>query len=231
MNIRSYIRGNNMKKVNLKIILFLVFCISLSLLAKPREETLIKTWEAIQKSDPKTVIFEKLEENTYKFKTERFPFDGILKVLNVSIEDRMSDSEYGYIMGVVEIELVDSPRDFMEKYSYSYSMWAQNNMLYYDKETEKWLSNKDYYAKSQERLPKPPRMFFWNILSYGPIVILIVFVVFSLIVINNLQKKNRKYMDFAEDSTKKSLELIQKSLVLGEESNRVLKEILEELKK
>jgi len=220
-----------MNRVSLRIMLLVGFFISLAASAEPREKTLVETWEAIQKSDPKTVVFEKLEENTYKFRTERFPFDGILRVLNVSIDDRMSDSEYGYIMGVVEVELVDLPRDFMEKYSYSYSMWAQNNMLYYDKETKKWLSNKDYYAKSQERLPKPPRMFFWNILSYGPIIILIVFVVFSLIVINNLQKKNRKYMDFAEDSTKKSLELIQKSLVLGEESNRVLKEILEELKK
>lgn len=107
-------------------------------------------------------------------------------------------------------------------------------MLYYDEETDGWLSSNEYYAKTQEKLPKTPSFFFLNILSYGPILILIVFIVFivfSLIVIANLQRKNKQYMDHALELTEKSIELVQKSLTLGEDSNKTLKEILEELKK
>ncbi|MCK4421398.1 hypothetical protein KAW18_07500 [candidate division WOR-3 bacterium] len=223
-----------MSKIHLKGMLFLGFFIaltSLPALAEPTEATLIEAWETIQRNDPETVVFEKLGENLYKFKTERFPFDGKLKILNVSVDDRMKDYEYGNIMGIIEVELVDLPADFSLKYSYSYSMWGQNNMLYYDEETDGWLTSNEYYAKTQEKLPKTPSLFFLNILSYGPILILIVFIVFSLIVIANLQRKNKQYMDHALELTEKSIELVRKSLDLGEDSNKTLKEILEELKK
>jgi len=57
-----------MDKIRTKIIIFFlpfIFTLSLTLFAQPSEENLVKAWEMIQKNDPETVVFEKLEENIY----------------------------------------------------------------------------------------------------------------------------------------------------------------------
>lgn len=222
-----------MNKIILKIMLLLslfVFILSLALFAQPSEKSLIETWETIQKNDPKTVVFQKKEENHYRFETEIFPFDGELRVLNISIDDRMRDFKYGYITGVIELELVNLPESFWKKHSFSYSSWSQNNVLYYDQKTGKWLSSREYYAKSRKDMTGNPLVRFRNIFTNLPIIILIFFIVFLIIISVKIQNKNKKYIDFAHDSTKKSLELSQKHLILDEETNKILKEILEVLK-
>jgi uncharacterized membrane protein len=224
-----------MSKLVERIILFLflsLFFISASIGAQPTEQTLISKWENIQKSDAKTKIFEKIDERLYKFKTEQFPFDGELRILNVIIDDRMSDFEYGYIMGIIEVELVDLPEDFLTKYSQSYGLWTQNNTLYFDNKTNEWLSSKEYFAKTAEQAEKYPfwRGSLWSFID-PVLLILIALIVFLLLYSRKVQKANRAYMDTAMDSTKKSLEISQKALAIGEESNKILKEILEVLKK
>jgi hypothetical protein len=213
------------------IITFLFTIGSHSSIAQPTKESLLPAWENIQKSDPKTLVFDKIAEDRYKFKTEHFPFEGELKVLNINIDDRWSDQEFGTIMGVIEIELVDLPEDFLQKHSYSYSIWSQNNMLYYDKKSEQWLSSKEYYALSQKKYNLNP---FTSIFRYLPVdittIIFIVIIIIIIFYLSKIQKKNEKYINNAQDMTKKSLELIHKSLALSEETNKLLKEIADLLK-
>ena len=71
---------------------FLLF-IPTILFAFPTEESLIETWEGFQKSDPKTLIFEKLSGNRYRFKTERFPFDGELKKYRIKESFKLFSAE------------------------------------------------------------------------------------------------------------------------------------------
>jgi hypothetical protein len=69
--------GIQMNKVilNLFFSCSFFFLISPVLLAQPTGKSLLEAWEAMQKSDPKTVLFEKLAENHYRFKKFRLsPF-------------------------------------------------------------------------------------------------------------------------------------------------------------
>ena len=128
----------NKAQFNIFIIIGLFFLLVPTMLfALPSEESLIKAWEGFQKEDPKTIIFEKISKNHYRFKTERFPFDGELKILNLTVDEQTSSFEGGFVLGVVEVELINLPKDFLEKYSYSYSAWIQDNILYYYTEEEK----------------------------------------------------------------------------------------------
>jgi cbb3-type cytochrome oxidase subunit 3 len=206
--------------------LFLLF-IPAILFAIPTEESLIEAWESFQKRDSKTLIFEKISKNHYRFKTERFPFDGELKILNVTVDKQTSSFEGGFILGVVEIELINLPKDFLEKYSYSYSAWIQDNILYYDTEEEKWLSDDEYYGRMKEKIPTS---FFLDILNYLPFLFLL-FIIFILIIAFNIQKKNKRYLDYAHDLSEKQMQLIEKSLKMEQKSNKLLSEILKELRK
>jgi hypothetical protein len=219
-----------MIKVRLNIFLTTILILSFipaNLLALPTEESLMETWESFQKKDPKTIIFEKLAKNSYHFKTERFPFDGELKILNVTVDEQTSSFEDGFVLGVVETELVDLPKDFMEKYSYSYSAWVHDNILYYDKQEEKWLSDDEYYGKMREKIPTG---FFMDILNYLPFLFLLLIVAIFLIVFN-VQRKNKKYLDHAYDLSEKQTRFMEESYKLEKKSNKLLAEILKELKK
>ena len=191
------------------------------------EESLIEAWERFQKSDPKTLAFEKLSKNHYRFKTERFPFDGELKILNVTVDKQASSFEGGFILGVIEVELVNLPKDFLEKYSYSYSAWIQDNILYYDTEEEKWLSDQEYYGRMKEKIPTG---FLFDILNYLPFLFLL-FIIFILIIAFNMHRKNKKYLDYAHDLSEKQMQQIDKSIKLAQKSNKLLSEILKEVKK
>jgi hypothetical protein len=219
-----------MIKVRLNIFLTIILIFSFipaNLLALPTETSLIEAWESFQKSDPKTIFFEKLDKNSYHFKTERFPFDGELKILNVTVDEQTSSFEDGFVLGVVETELVDLPNDFMEKYSYSYSTWVQDNILYYDKEEGKWLSDEEYYGRIREKLPT---RYFMDILNYLPFLFLLLIIAIFVIAFN-VQRKNKKYLDHAYDLSEKQMKFMEEAYKLEKKSNKLLAEILKELKK
>jgi len=197
------------------------------LFSAPTKESLITAWENQQKTDPNTLAFEEISPNIYRFKTERFPFEGELRILNITVDEQMSGFEGGFTMGIVEIELIDLPEDFLEKYSYSYSAWSQSNILYYDQENEKWLSAKEYYTKAQENVPSGV---FIDIFNYLPLLFLFLFIII-LIIVYNIQRKNRKYLDFVRELSQKETELAEKTFKLSKNSNKLLNDILKELKK
>jgi hypothetical protein len=214
--------------LNIFVIMSLLFLfIPTILFAVPTEKSLIEAWESFQKQDPKNLIFEKISKNRYRFKTERFPFDGELKILNVTVDEQISGFEGGFILGVVEVELVDLPEDFLERYSYSYSAWIQDNILYYDTEAEKWLSDEEYYSRMKEKVPAS---FLFDILNYLPFLFLFLVIVILLIAIN-VQQKNKKYLKHAYDLSEKQMKLIEKSHNLAQESNKILSKILTEFLK
>ncbi|HVF43535.1 MAG TPA: hypothetical protein VM936_11015 [Pyrinomonadaceae bacterium] len=124
--------------------------------AQPTQAALVKAWEEVQRDDPETVVFEKSGEGSYKFKTKRFPFDGELKLLKATVSDFSyggggDDEDYdvpaGYVMGVIEYDLVGLSEDVVKKYEHSYSGWRTNNTLYFDRQGGEWLSLEKYRAK------------------------------------------------------------------------------------
>jgi uncharacterized membrane protein len=211
-------------------LLLLLFLVSLCS-GKPTEVSLLHAWEAMQRNDSEVLIFDKVEASLYRFKTERFPFDGQLRVLNVTIDDRMGEYEYASILGVIEVELVDLPEDFLEKYSYSFSVWQSNNTLYYDKESQQWLTSSEFVSRTQTKAPELQSFFGTYLTTCLLIIVFIIILIVFFIAVSRLQKRNKKYLDESRTSIKRSLEIAEKSLSMSEESNKILSEILDELKK
>jgi hypothetical protein len=203
--------------------------------AKPDEGSLLAAWEAALKTDPATEVLEKTAERTYRFKTKLFPFDGELKVLNTLIQD-YGDEEYapGFAFGSVEVELVGFSQEQMTRYARSYSYWYQLNTLFFDRQSGRWLSAKEYRATAFSRNPLRAgnpfvswlaQNYFWMIMA-----------LLALFLWWLAKKSGRQFksalakQNEAMEFTQRAIALSEKAVQLNEEANLLLKEILQELK-
>ena len=125
--------------------------------AQPSSQSLVEAWEQLQRSDPETLAFEKIAERRYRFKTNRFPFDGELKILKATIDDSLADFEYAHIHGVIEYDLVGLSEEVVKKYEHSYESWQENNGLTYDKESSSWMSPEQLRVKSAAKVKQATR--------------------------------------------------------------------------
>lgn len=236
-----------MRKIYLPL---LMLCLAMNSLAgaaeKPSEESLIRAWEQVQKSNPATVTFEKIADRQYKFKTTLFPFDGELKINDATIDASMMAGPYNnFTMAVLDVELVGLPKEITQK-NRKYSIWARSNMLYYDKKADKWLAFEEFQAEiAKINNASSSSGLFSN-------YILLAALILALIYVLNFLQKNRQAvqtsLDRQADSiakvnesiemskkgfqlSEKSYQLSEKSIQLSEETNKLLNEILAALKK
>ncbi|MFH1158451.1 MAG: hypothetical protein V1721_06170 [Pseudomonadota bacterium] len=122
---------------------------------KPTKESLLLIWEKAQKESPYTVKLEKTsEQGVYDYETTIFPFKGKLKVLNLLIDknpsnfydyydDSGNDADY---VGIVEVKLLDVPKEFAWGYTYSYPTWEEGNRFHYDAASGKWYTLETWHA-------------------------------------------------------------------------------------
>lgn len=223
----------------LRLTALIVLCISViitisvsPLHAQPTGESLIQAWEKIQKSDPKVLTLEKLGDNSYKFKTEHFPFDGELRVKGVIMDDIGTRQENDYIFGTVQVELVGLPPNFLQQYSYNYSIWSRNNTLYYDKKVGNWISSKQFIDVMTNKAAKLYKSS-WGISDYAMIALALV----GIVIIIRISRRNKIYMNTVLQKQEEGLarsnmavRLTEKGIQLNEETNKLLQEILEVLK-
>lgn len=98
-----------MYRLTVFVVLFVSVIYSISCVyvfaAQPSDDSLIQAWEKQQKADPKTVVFEKLKDRHYKFKTSYFPYDGELSIKNLVYGDLGGDADFEYSLGAVQVEL------------------------------------------------------------------------------------------------------------------------------
>ncbi len=195
------------------------------------EESLIAAWEAVQKNDPKTEVFERVEPGVYQFRTSRFPYDGALRVVGMTIDETSMVGEDGWAMGIVEVELADLPDDFFMKHSRSYGVWEQGNILYFDPKAGAWMTPKQMQEQVSERAGGGACWLSWS--GYFWVGILVVAIVFLVAVSRKANKQMNKAMS-AQDRVladhQRVIELSERAVQLSEDSNRVLKEILEVMK-
>lgn len=203
--------------------------------AMPSEASLIAAWEDIQKNDSKTVTFEKTGEGTYRFATERFPYEGGLNVLNITIEPLsgsvMGESYYG----VIEVELTDLPEDFFRKYAYSYSAWQKNNYLYYNAEDASWGTSTQWSETLAEEYDSGHvygygayQSVFW----LGALVVLLIVVLLGLRQIRKAMAQQQTALagqDKALEMMAQSQEMARESLKIQKENTKILKAILKAL--
>lgn len=123
--------------------------------AQATQAGLVKAWEEVQREDPETVTFEKTGEGRYRFKTNRFPFDGELKILKANINDYSYGDDdspaVNYVTGVIEYDLVGLSEELSKKYAHSIEDWEGSNTLYFDKDGGAWLSADEQRVKMRAK--------------------------------------------------------------------------------
>jgi hypothetical protein len=207
--------------------------------AQNSEGGLIAAWEQAQKSDPTTVKFEKIKDRQYNFTTKRFPFDGVLLVRNVVIEDYSAVNQDGVSMGTVEVELQGTSDDFHRTFARSYAQWNMSNSLYWDPKSQRWLTTDQYFQQVRSHIPAQAM---WPALvSFGWLGFLIVIVgalALSLIRYNSkiraINQRSERTLQISERNgqlAERNAQLYEKSFKLQEENAKVFQEILAELKK
>ena len=197
------------------------------------QSELLATWEEAQRSDPQTLLFERVEPGLYRFETERFPFAGDLRVLNVAINDQAYREDERLRMGIVEIELVDLPEEFLARHAHSYGFWMQTHLLYFDDEAGRWMSGEEW----QQRVVGDPGSWcsplvslsgwFWIVM----LLVLIVALSFAIRKANGQMKSAMSAQEKALSEQERAIRLTERALEIGEESNLVLKEILAALQR
>jgi hypothetical protein len=209
---------------------------------RPTETSFVKAWEDVQKGDPETVTFEKVGERRYKFKTNRFPFDGELRVLKATVDESAGaygEDEGGLPMsatGVIEYELIGLSDEVRKKYEHSFSLWERNNRLFFDRERGEWLSSEQYFArmseKSQEMLraheqreqkSKTNGLWLSLALTLGPLLGLGGF--FVWIIKRSGIKHQRQYMNMAALHMQRADEQMQRSQAHMERAEELLQRI------
>jgi hypothetical protein len=201
------------------------------------EAGLVQAWEAVQKNDPATTAFEKRAEGSYHFATRRFPFDGELKLLKATIEEPAGADTFAY--GIVEVELVALPDKITRDYARSYSLWQATNMLTYDSKAKKWMTSREFAAAL--RAGGIGSLGSARLWTWGPSVFLLAVFLMILWLLARTQRRQKEYAKKIDRSferserlqqlAEKNAALVEKALAVAEDSNRVLKEILEALRR
>jgi hypothetical protein len=199
----------------IKIGFMTIILVSLLSAQDSLEVKLIADWEKIQRSDPKTTVFEKQKDRLYKFSTKYFEFNGTLRLLNAFVESNPYDTLFPY-RGTLEVELLGMPKDFMEKYHMSYAHWNQSNFLHYQRSTGKWVTTQQYsklrYEMNQAAFPaKTPFIEYFR--EYIFYFVLLFIIVVAILFMNSI---------------KGNLELLR---LLTKSNNELLKQLLSAQKK
>ncbi len=224
------------KTLFILLLLCFAFCPFIHAAEMPTEDSLIKAWENIQKSDTNNVKFEKIEDRTYKLSNKLFPFDGELKIKDVTVDSSvMVGNSDNFIIGIIDVEFAKMPKDFIQQHSRKYYMWAINNNLYYDKKAGKWLSSKEFQAammKIQKEMSRPSSLssFFSDYFLVVALLIILGFILYFARNYKTTVKNSFQRQDEAVARVNKSIELSERGILLGEETNKILKDILNILK-
>lgn len=208
-------------------------------------DSLVRAWEQAQKGDPETVAFEKVGERRYRFKTNRFPFDGELKVLKATVTESAGgygdeESAGGYeaaaAVGVIEYDLVGLSEEVSEKYEHSYANWQATNTLYFDSGRRSWVTSDEYRAHMTAKYRETARTLerreqdaqqagLWLRLAtvWAPILLLLGF--FVWIWNRTGIKRQREYMNL----TALHMQRAEEQMQMGREHMRRSEELLERI--
>ena len=205
------------KEKVLKLFWILIALVSLPVQASD-EASFIQAWEKLQETSKEVEVFTKTDEKKYHVKFTTLPYEGELHVLAVGVETFNSGSKEN-TTGYVEIDLPAASDELMQKYSRTYYKWAQNNSLYFDEESKKWLTPEQYTnslkVEPEESEISPLFLIIFEYWNYLLILIILYFFISQVV-------NNRRIKESFEIQKQTSIEAIK----LHNETNKLLKEIL-----
>ena len=219
----------NLAKAFLGLFIFLIIFTPLFVFAQsnittnnslPTEESFMEMWEKRIKNDSGTMIFKKIEEGKYHFKTNRFLFDDELEVVSIEIgENILKGCVSEYTVANINLRFTDIPEisEFRTEYQgikmqyrknqnvINYSDWHfDHTYFYYDYRAEEWLSEKEFNDQESEcrkqiplenrvREDWPEMLPFMYLAKYQIIIFIFLFAFFWLI--GRKAKSNNKLND------------------------------------
>lgn len=219
------------------VAILLLLAVPLAVAAEPTRESLLTAWESLQRADPQTRTFERINDGRYRFATERFPFDGELEIAEVVVDDRSAEIPYGSATGHVAATLVGIDDAFRERYATSLAIWHSDGILHWDDETQGWVGSRAWMNRLQERHAGG----LWGtLLSNGFWILLLVVLILSIWPLS--RRANRQFEEAsaqqalalsnqrdAIESQRRAIDGQQEAIELIRESNRLLREIRDQL--
>jgi hypothetical protein len=192
--------------------------------------SLLERWERAQREDPQTLRFEDLGEGRYRFHTERFPFDGELKVVNLGVDALDGWVTDDYRIGVVEVELKDLPEGFMQRHAYSVAQWRSHNQFYFDVRAGQWLTPAQWQNALSGPMPPEdaPQSAPGCIVDWVYVLLIAVFMLAVALLIGKASGQFRRAtsaQDEALAGQRRALELSEQALENARESRLLLTEI------
>ncbi len=199
-------------------------------------DDLLLAWENIQKTHKQVKSFEKVSEGKYKIKFSVLPYEGELNILEYDVED----IEYNIVKdnpftksGYVNVDLVGADEKMLAKYGRSYYKWFESNTLYLNTKTGKWVTSREYNKYftnvTKDKVQNNVLFFLSDYWDYILIFVIGFFIITSFTGSRQLKKALKLQHDAVTDM--EEVKRIQDvALELHKKTNKILKDILEELK-
>lgn len=216
-------------------------------LAEPDRDSLVEAWEAHIAARPSTILFEPVGDGVYRLEDSDLPYEGELKVVGVLVRSADTagyDTGFNYL-GMVDFQLSDMPQDRMSSQVYFYWL-SDRQSLHYSEAEQRWVDTADYQASISDIYSSGSSFGVLSfMLNYGIWVIIIGLLVFAFLAIGKQAKKARSLMDETSEINQKARENIERAEGLQDEvlaiaretrdlqseSNALLKQVLDALKK
>lgn len=194
------------------------------------KDSLLERWERAQREDPQTLRFEALGGARYRFHTERFPFDGELEVVNLSVDTLDGWLTDDYRIGVVEVEIEDLPEGFMQRHAHSVAQWRSHNQFYFDVRDGRWLTPAEWQRalSAPEALEDARQSPLGCILDWVYVLLVAIFVLVVVLLMRKASGQFRRAtsaQDEALAGQRRALELSQQVLENARETRLILSEI------
>lgn len=111
----------------------------------PDKSKLLSKWEIQQGLSEDLKSFNKINENIYFVAFETIPFKGNVELIHIGIDELNYDKTIPVShTGTIELKLPQELVKLKDDYSYSFHRWHRNIYFYYNSETKKWISEKEY---------------------------------------------------------------------------------------
>ncbi len=207
------------------------------------KKSFTEKWEQHQKNLPTTILFEKTPEpNIYNYETTLFPYKGKLKLLNVVIDHKNQTYYYGsydisdnatYI-GIAEIELLNAPQGFLDKYNHSSKIFEMQQFLFIKDDNNKWITEEEWKNIdniSNPSVTKSNSNKYCKLKKIGADLIpLLALIIFLICIVLWSRKKQNNYMakyDLSLKRQEESMDIARKSIQLQTEQVVLLQKLLE----
>jgi hypothetical protein len=181
------------------------------------------------RDDPATLRFEPLGDGRYRFSTEQFPFDGILEVTEVVLDDRGADGPFGVVTGHVAVQLEGLDDDFRRRHATSLGLWESGNTLMWDSGGDGWIPVSEWSAGVQERYGA-----WWT--GWLPSLLWLAVPAVIILMLWGLSRRANRQMREAMAQQQQALEqqdramrMHEEGLELAREANRLLTRVVDAL--